>query len=447
HSLMEFDLHDFSTQIAIKGGALALCAENPDADLQILKQYETQGIRSYRTFVSNAPLPFSANPSLLRVAILSFCETLGSTPSLESILPFKLQEEIFNKVKQRNGLIHKKDFDDLLNTLTPRFIRSLSTERLAIALTMLFQAKQTDHCQYELRYNEKWHTNNNPSLQIVFAWKGLFKHNFIYRLAKMLHRHHLVIKRVNATYVSPHSAQSILVMSLAVHGIDDKAAWEEANIEDLMQELVTLKHFEGMETIEKTFIESNLLRGNLGNLIKAITVFVHQTLVQCDLYRYCFEYIEEGLCRHPEITCLLAKSFEQKFHPEKNYLPDYEESKEHLFKLIEEIDTGNESNDVRTKNILTLALHFIECTLKTNFYRTHKTAFCFRLNPTYLQKIPGDISDKFPSLPYAIYFMKGFHFLGFHIRFTDLARGGLRTVALQNPETILSEKNNVFLEC
>ena len=447
HSLMEFDLQNYFTQITIPGGAFALCKESPDADLQILKQYTLHGIKTYRTFVSNAPLPFPKMSCLLRVAILVFTEKSDEPLSLEEVLPPKEQEAIFIKVKQKNGLIQKEEFEKLLHTLTPRFLRSISSERIVLALSMLFLAKQTDHCQYELRYNEDWKINNIPSLQIVFAWKGLFKHNFLYRLTKMFHRHQLVIKRVNATYVDSDSTKNILVMSLAIHGADNKAAWEASHIEDLLQELVTLKHFEGMELIERTFIESGLLRGNLGNLVKTMTTFIHQTLIHCDLYRYCFEYIEEGLCRHPEITCLLTKAFEQKLHPDKSDLLDYKESQKQLLKLIEEIDTGNELNDVRTKNILTQGLHFVDSILKTNFYCTNKTAFCFRLDPSYMQKIPCDISDKFPAPPYAIYFMKGFHFFGFHIRFSDLARGGLRTIVLQNPETILSEKNNVFLEC
>ena len=447
HSLMEFDLKDYFSQITVSGGAFALCLESPEADLQILKQYAMHGIKNYRTFVSNAPLPFSERACLLRVAILVFTEKLEDPLSLEEVLPLKQQEEIFHKIKQKNGLIHKEEFEKLLHTLTPRFLRSLSPERIVLALAMLFLAKQSDHCQYELRYNEKWQSNKNPSLQIVFAWKGLFKHNFLYRLTKMFHRHNLVIKRVNTTYVDPTSTQNILVMSLAVHGIDDKAAWEACHIEDLLQELVTLKHFEGMELIEETFVETRLLRGNLGNLVKTMTTFIHQTLVHCDLYRYSFEYIEEGLCRYPEITCLLTKAFEKKFHPEKSYLLDYEETKKQLFKLTEELDSGNESNDVRTKNILLQGLYFIDYTLKTNFYCLNKTAFCFRVNPSYMQKIPCNVADKFPALPYAIYFIKGFHFFGFHIRFVDLARGGLRTITLRDPETILAEKNNVFLEC
>lgn len=447
HSLMEFDLQNYFTQIMMPGRAFALCLESPDADLQILQQYSMHGIKSYRTFVSNAPTPFSKIDSFLRIAMLVFTEHEDEPISLKEILTPDQKKEIFLKAKQKNGLIHEKEFEELLDILPPSFLRSLSLERIVLATVMLFQASQTDHCQYELRYNEKWQTNNTPSLQIVFAWKGLFKHNFLYRLVRMFHRHQLVIKRVSATYVDSTNTQNILVMSLAIHGVNDKAAWDTTDIEDLIQELVTLKHFEGMDLVERTFVETRLLRGNLGNFLKTMTTFIHQTLIHCDLYKFSFEHIEEGLCRHPEITCLLTKAFEQKFHPEKSYLPDYEKTTKQLLKLIEQIDTGNKLNDVRVKNILTEGLNFIDCILKTNFYCINKTAFCFRLHPSYLQTTPCNISDKFPTLPYAIYFIKGFRFFGFHIRFTDLARGGLRTIVLKNPEAIQSEKNNVFAEC
>ena len=39
------------------------------------------------------------------------------------------------------------------------------------------------------------------------------------------------------------------------------------------------------------------------------------------------------------------------------------------------------------------------------------------------------------------------HFFGFHIRFKDLARGGLRTVYPTHPEYINHERNNIFTEC
>ena len=50
-------------------------------------------------------------------------------------------------------------------------------------------------------------------------------------------------------------------------------------------------------------------------------------------------------------------------------------------------------------------------------------------------------------MPYAIFFIKGMHFFAFHIRFKDLARGGLRTILPERAELADFERNNVFTEC
>lgn len=50
-------------------------------------------------------------------------------------------------------------------------------------------------------------------------------------------------------------------------------------------------------------------------------------------------------------------------------------------------------------------------------------------------------------MPFAIFFMRGMQCFGFHIRFKDLSRGGLRTVYLEHPEQLLHESNNIFTEC
>ncbi len=284
-------------------------------------------------------------------------------------------------------------------------------------------------------------------MQIVFAWRNVPKHNFLYKMIKMIHRHHLALKRVSATYIDPYSKQSILIMSLGLHGIHGKAAWEEADMTDFLRELVTLKYFGGMEAIESIFVDSGLLSGNFGNLVKAMVYFVHQALVHADPNIYSLTHIEEGLCRHPELTVQLIQAFDWKFHPEKNDLEQYAKTKENLLKLVDHLDTGHEINDKRRKNILKQALNFIDFTLKTNFYRNNKTALSFRLDPLYLDEVPYERKEKFPELPFAIFFMKGMDFIGFHIRFKDLARGGLRTVFPERIEQMLVERNNVFAEC
>src|SRR6202030_2047645 len=159
--------------------------------------------------------------------------------------------------------------------------------------------------------------------------------------------------------------------------------------------------------------------------LKAFSHFIHQTLVHADPNLYSLPNIEEGLCRHPEITVKLMQAFEQRFHPEDHNLKNYEATRKEYLSLVHDLDTGNEANDRRRKNILLQGLAFVHYTLKTNFYRNNKRAFSFRLDPKYLRELPYKAEEKFPELPFAVFFMKGMYYIGFHIRFKDLARGGL----------------------
>ncbi len=114
-----------------------------------------------------------------------------------------------------------EEFEVLISGINTRFLRSLSPERLIVALDMFFRAKTRDNCQYEAYYDEETIDNESTSMQIVLAWRNTPKHNFLYRMARTIFRHGLVMKKVNATYVDPYSKHSILIMALGLHGIND----------------------------------------------------------------------------------------------------------------------------------------------------------------------------------------------------------------------------------
>ncbi|HSX26919.1 MAG TPA: NAD-glutamate dehydrogenase domain-containing protein, partial [Chlamydiales bacterium] len=333
------------------------------------------------------------------------------------------------------------EFEMLLHNLTPRFLNAMPPERLQIALEMYFRAKTRDQCQYELRRNEQ-----APSLQVIFAWRNVPKAGFLYRLAQIINAHGLALQKVVATYVDPYSPESILILSLGLHGMKGKPAWEEADIDDLMREIALLKYFETNDEIDAVFVQKKLLTGNEAHLVRNFASFVHQVLVYADPNLYSLEHIVEGLCRHPDLTVQLCKAFAAKFHPDTHKLSRYQELRAQFLELVDKLDTGQALNDLRRKNILKQTLSFIDFTLKTNFYRNNKSAFAFRLDPQYLDAVPYERKEKFPELPYGIFFIRGMHFIGFNIRFKDLARGGVRTVIPERSEQFLYERNNIFSE-
>ncbi|NNM43106.1 MAG: glutamate dehydrogenase [Chlamydiae bacterium] len=448
HSLINFPLQDFVSHIHAKSGALVLCLDSPDADLRILEKYHMYGIKNYRTFLSDAPAPFPQVKQALRVAVIHFT-AWEKSPSTAS-LPLSKEEkkELFEHCKKNNLALTEPIFQKILEDIYPRFHLSLPKDQLSTALDVYYRATTKDPCQYEVQYSDKWQEKNETSsMRVILAWRGVPRHKFLYHIAKIIYRHNLSLKKVHATYINPYSKESILVMSLELHGKGGKAAWDEANVEDFLQELAMSKYFPGDGIIETTFVDTGLLTGNFGNLLQTIISFVHQILVHADINMYNLSNIEEAFCRHPEITTLLCEAFKFKFHPESHDLHKCYKIRETFLRLVKEIDTGHESNDIRRKNILQCAMNFIHFTLKSNFYRKNKTAFSFRLSPQIFEDLPFDRKERFPELPYAIFFMKGMYYLGFHIRFKDLSRGGLRTIYPQKMEQMLVERNFVLSEC
>ncbi|MBS0621514.1 MAG: NAD-glutamate dehydrogenase, partial [Verrucomicrobia bacterium] len=361
-------------------------------------------------------------------------------------LPKEKIDALRVQVQERNPELTDHDLKSLLSSINTRFLSSLPLDRLALALDMFFRAKTRDHCQYEVRYNDNWQTTGIPSMQVVLAWRNTPKLDFLYRLARLVKRHGLVMQQVNATYIDPYGKRSILIMAIGLHGSLGQAAWEAADVPDFLRELVTLKYFGGFTEIIETFVTPGLLRGNLANLLKSMAYFIHQVLLNVDPHFYTLASVTEALCRHPQLTVQVCEAFEAKFDPDKHNLKHSEEICKNIEEQIKLLDTGHEVNDIRRKNVLHQAVVFVRYTLKTNFYRNNKCAFSFRLDPHYLDEAPFDRQSLFPELPFAIFFIKGMHYLGFHIRFRDLARGGLRTVFPESHEQMAIELNGVFRE-
>ena len=71
---------------------------------------------------------------------------------------------------------------------------------------------------------------------------------------------------------------------------------------------------------------------------------------------------------------------------------------------------------------------FNKAVLKTNFYQPTKVAVSFRLNPSFLSKY------EYPVGLYGMFLIIGSEFRGFHLRFRDVARGGIRIVKSRSKE-------------
>eukprot|EP00930_Biecheleria_cincta_P045104 TRINITY_DN31087_c0_g1_i1.p1 TRINITY_DN31087_c0_g1~~TRINITY_DN31087_c0_g1_i1.p1 ORF type:complete len:1227 (-),score=201.69 TRINITY_DN31087_c0_g1_i1:60-3383(-) len=161
------------------------------------------------------------------------------------------------------------------------------------------------------------------------------------------------------------------------------------------------------------------------------------------LYKLCIkdllstERIYGLVHRHPE----LAWCFYEDFRKIAMGLakPTYNEE------LGSKIDSS--CSDPQDRQILRMFLTFNESIVLTNFFKKSECpgAFAFRLNPSVVLKNRPE--SLYPAMPYGIYLVSGNDFMGFHTRFRDVARGGIRLILSR--EQVSYERNlaTLFDEC
>lgn len=90
--------------------------------------------------------------------------------------------------------------------------------------------------------------------------------------------------------------------------------------------------------------------------------------------------------------------------------------------------------------VLQALLRFNSHVLKTNFYTPTKVALSFRLDPSFLP------TSEYPQPLYGMFLVVGQEFRGFHLRFRDVARGGIRIVRSRNKEAYSINARSLFDE-
>ncbi|KAJ2878132.1 NAD-dependent glutamate dehydrogenase [Coemansia asiatica] len=90
--------------------------------------------------------------------------------------------------------------------------------------------------------------------------------------------------------------------------------------------------------------------------------------------------------------------------------------------------------------VMRALLDFNEHVLKTNFYQPTKVALSFRMDTGFLPAI------EYPNKPYGLFLVVGNEFRGFHVRFQDVARGGIRIVRSRNAEAFSINQRTLFDE-
>ena len=97
--------------------------------------------------------------------------------------------------------------------------------------------------------------------------------------------------------------------------------------------------------------------------------------------------------------------------------------------------TGDEAHVVHW------ALAFVDAVERTNVFLPSRLASCFRLSSRFLADAGARVA------PFGVFFVVGRDFHGFHVRFADIARGGIRIVRSATGDDHARNSDSLFEEC
>lgn len=179
-------------------------------------------------------------------------------------------------------------------------------------------------------------------------------------------------------------------------------------------------HAEVLNNIKTRFRDETFTRDSIKDVIKAHPELIRNLYLNFAMTHY--PENDESLQLMPTLSYLRLKT-EQPL------------SNEELYAKIRKTVTN--PHDVQ---IFEAFLIFNQHVLKTNFYQPTKLALSFRLDPKFLPTV------EYPKTPHGLFLVVGSDFRGFHIRFRDVARGGIRVIQSRGKEQYNSNARKLFDE-
>ena len=162
---------------------------------------------------------------------------------------------------------------------------------------------------------------------------------------------------------------------------------------------------------------------NAANFLRSAASWVHILLSKENPYYFSEYKIMTTFFLHHELCGQMVELFRLKFNPletaeqrQKQLSKMHSATKERIDELLDPVE----------RQIFKESLNFIDHILVTNYHFRTKTGLAFRLDPKVLDP------KHYPNTPFGVFFITGRDYRMFHVRWKDIARGGLRIVMPRN---------------
>jgi len=371
---------------------------------------------------------------------------------LESTPIFRGKGLIRKNIQEHYPEFKFKEFDTILQCLmTNNRDYVLLSPALRVARAMwLFQSAIRQggiFLDVEPTKNEK----GREETRLIFSVINPLAAGYLKEIVEIFYRLNIATQRNYAVEVEDEEGQLVTILSAYITTRDGKPIQKDTPIfSSLESELYNTKVINIQDRTYYELVTGKVLTGPEGSLLSAIITFVHTNMAHSSPYRFDWDETQDAFFSHLQLTREMLQLFETKFKTDSGKPVDeemLERECERLQSIIDEYNTGHVILDETRRIMFSVALLFIQYTLKTNFFVTYKKALSFRLDRGYMAQLPQEIRSNLPpALPFRITFFYHRHGSGYHFGFSDIARGGFRTVITRTKDDFESAMNTIFKE-
>jgi len=341
--------------------------------------------------------------------------------------------------------------EDLLRMLwcnNPGYVRVSPPERVARILWLLHQAKSRMGIHIGVEEAHTGGGEGSRESRVYFAVGNPPQKDHLLQVMEVFNRLNLGVRRAYTLTISTGSFPYFLGTFYVIRREGGLLAKDSPLFRRLCRELYNTQILTTSWGVYQEFVLTRLMTGEEAALVNAFIGFCHTSLAHNQPHQFTFEDVSRAFHSHPDIALQLTRLFELRFDPEiADREPAYEAALAAATKEIEEYNTGHRQLDEFRRTIFRTTLSFIRRTLKTNFFVPEKHALAFRLDPSFLDDLGPEFTSDLPAgRPFRVTYFFGRNGLGYHIGFSDIARGGWRTLVTRTRDDYVTVANTLFRE-
>ena len=335
---------------------------------------------------------------------------------VQSILSSQHHSNLINSIDQ-------KMLTSFIQNVHHHYLNSFTLEEIFQHCHLVHQVRGT------LDTQTLFMEHHDPELCFIVYTAGQTNSTSLFkRLANYCGRNHVDIR---GAYLENFFMDSNDQTALVILEIKKNKTLDQSQHTTLFQELQRLPYIN--PSVLQLYSTHNMCSLVQAEIIVGLCHLAHQVLSPEKRWQFARDHIISIAEKWIDFTLEIASIFQQRFAPEIAE----KEIRKTLSIQDKILDTVI---DEQEKTILLLLIQLVESTIKTNVNSPTRYGLGFRLSPEIFY------CDHRPQKSYGIFFVTGKGFDGFHVRFQDIARGGVRIVQPSNNENYTVEMKNLFDE-